>query len=245
MASGDLLIIVPSRGRPQGIARLLDSVHETSRAKTHLHVAVDEDDEKLPQYEAVMARAAGEHDVLETGPRKGLCGSTNDVAVRRAGEYPYLASLGDDMVPRTPGWDAALIRGIQDLGGTGIVYPWDGTREDIPEAVVMSSDIVQALGWMCEPSLKHWYPDNVWADLGRGAGCLRHLRAIAVDHLNVAATPGRADATAIGNGRSLDADRDAYWLWRAERMAGDIAKVVTLRELRAQGVAGVTALQPA
>lgn len=225
----DLLVIVPSRGRPQNIARLLDSVRETSRAETHLHVAVDEDDPKLPQYEAVMAAAGGEHDVLETGPRKGLCAWTNDIAVRRAGEYPFLASLGDDMVPRTPGWDAGLIRGIRDMGGTGFAYPWDGVREDIPEAVAMSSDIVEALGWMCEPSLAHWYPDNVWADLGRGAGCLRHLRVIAVDHRNAVAE-GRADQTAKDNGKSLEADRDAYWAWRRNRMAGDVAVITGLRE---------------
>jgi hypothetical protein len=234
--TGDLLIIVPSRGRPQNIARLLDAVRETRRIDTHVHVAVDEDDETLPQYQAVMDKAGGEHDVLETGPRKGLCGTTNDVAVRRAAEYPYLASLGDDMVPRTSGWDRALTRGIERMGGTGFTYPFDGTREDIPEAVVMSSDIVAALGWMCEPSLKHWYPDNVWADLGRGAGCLRHLRAIAVDHLNVATGQGKVDATAVGNGRSLDADRDAYYAWRRDRMAADIDVIVKLRE---------RALQPA
>ncbi len=234
--SGDLLVIVPSRGRPGSIARLLDSVHATSRAATHLHVAVDEDDETLPQYRAVMDKAGAEGDVLKAGPRKGLCGTTNDVAVRRAGEYPFLASLGDDMVPRTPGWDRALIRGIERMGGTGFTYPWDGVREDIPEAVVMSSDIVAALGWMCEPSLSHWFPDNVWADLGRGASCLRHLRAIAVDHLNVAAVQGKADTTARDNGRSLDADRTAYYGWRKERMAADIATIVKLRE---------QALQPA
>ena len=234
--SGDLLVIVPSRGRPQSIARLLDSVHATSQVKTHLHVAVDDDDEKLAQYQAVMDHAGAEGDVLEVGTRKGLCGTTNDVAVRRAGEYPFLASFGDDMVPRTPGWDRALIRGITDMGGTGIVYPWDGTREDIPEAVVLSSDIVAALGWFCLPELAHWYCDNVWADLGRGAGCLRHLRAIAVDHLNVVAVQAKADATARDNGRSLDADRDAYWHWRATRMADDIATIVKLRE---------QALQPA
>ena len=228
--AGDLLVIVPSRGRPQSIARLLDSVHATSRLQTHLHVAVDEDDEKLPQYQAVMDKAGAEGDVLEVGARKGLCAWTNEVAVRRAAEYPFLASLGDDMVPRTPGWDRALARGIQDMGGTGFTYPWDGTREDIPEAVVMSSDIVAALGWMCEPSLAHWYPDNVWADLGRGAGCLRHLRAIAVDHRNAFAGQGKPDATARDNGRSLNADRDAYWAWRRERMAGDIATIVKLRE---------------
>ena len=201
-----------------------------------MHVAVDEDDETLPQYQAVMDKAGAEGDVLEAGPRRGLCGSTNEVAVRRAGEYPFLASLGDDMVPRTLGWDRALIRGIERMGGTGIVYPWDGVREDIPEAVVLSSDIVAALGWFCLPELAHFYCDNVWADLGRGAGCLRHLRAIAVDHLNVAVGHGKVDATAVGNGRSLDADRDAYYEWRRERMAADIATIVKLRE---------RALQPA
>ncbi len=227
--AGDLLVIVPSRGRPQNIARLLDAIHATSALQTHLHVAVDEDDAALPQYEAVMAKAGGEHDVLESGPRKGLCAWTNDVAVRRAGEYPFLASLGDDMVPRTPGWDRALVTGITRLGGTGLVYPWDGVREDIPEAVVLSSDIVQALGWMCEPSLSHWYVDNVWADLGRGAGCIRHLRAVAVDHRNVAAE-GRSDQTAKDNGKSLEADRDAYWAWRGTRMTEDIATIAALRE---------------
>ena len=135
--AGDLLVITPSRSRPQSIARLLGTMHATSALKTHLHVAVDEDDETLPQYRAVMDKTGGEHDVLEVGPRKGLCEWTNEVAVRRAGEYPFLASLGDDMVPRTPGWDKALVTGIIRMGGTGIVYPLDGTREDIPEAVVL------------------------------------------------------------------------------------------------------------
>jgi len=234
--TGDLLVIVPSRGRPGSIARMLDAVRATSRAVAHLHVAVDEDDEELPRYRAVMDKAGSDGDVLETGPRKGLCAWTNEVAVRRAAEYPYLASFGDDHVPRTPGWDRALIRGIERMGGTGFTYPWDGTREDIPEAVVLSSGIVQALGWMSLPGLAHFYHDDVWADLGRGAGCLRHLRAVAVDHLNVASGQGRPDATARDNGRSLEADRDVYYGWRRERMASDIATVAALRE---------KALQPA
>ena len=32
----DLLVIVPSRGRPQNIARLLDSVRKTRRIDTHV-----------------------------------------------------------------------------------------------------------------------------------------------------------------------------------------------------------------
>ena len=101
-----------------------------------MHVCVDEDDPELPRYEYVMNTAGKEDDHLERGPRKGLTAWTNEVALRRASQYPYLASLGDDMVPETPGWDRALIRGIQRMGGTGFTYPWDGIREDIPEAVV-------------------------------------------------------------------------------------------------------------
>ena len=121
--TGDLLIVVPSRGRPSSIARLLDAVHGTAKAQTHVHVAVDDDDPELERYKYVMKQAAGEGDKLTVGPRKGLCAWTNEIAVPAAEEYPYLASLGDDMVPRTPGWDKALIRGIERMGGTGITFP--------------------------------------------------------------------------------------------------------------------------
>lgn len=234
--TADLLLIVPSRGRPQNIARLLDSVHDTARLDTCVHVAVDEDDEKLPQYQAVMAKAGRDGDVLEAGPRNGLCGWTNEIAVAQAERYPFLASFGDDHLPRTPGWDAALTRAITDMGGTGVAYPWDGIREDVPEACVMSSSIVAALGWMCLPGLQHWYGDNAWADLGQGAGCIRHLRAVAVDHLHPRARKASGDATYSQAGKSLDADRAVYYAWRAERMAADIATIVKLRE---------RALQPA
>ena len=75
--------------------------------------------------------------------------------------------------------------------GPAIAYPWDGMREDIPEAPVVSSQIVRALGWLINPAVSHYYGDNTLADLGRGAGCLRFLRAVAVDH----AHPGRGAGT--------------------------------------------------
>ena len=225
--TGDLLVIVPSRGRPQNIARLLDAVHATAKMKTHVHVAVDDDDPELERYRYVMGQAGADGDVLTTGPRKGLAAWTDEIAVAQAAEYPFLASLGDDHVPYTPGWDKALIRAIVSMGGTGFAYPWDGTREDIPEAVVMSSDIVAALGWMCLPGLEHWYIDNVWADLGRAAGCLRHLRAVKVEHA------WKGDQTSRESSEKITADRDAYYAWRrSERMEQDAGAVISLREAR-------------
>jgi hypothetical protein len=225
---GDLLVIVPSRGRPENIRRLLNGVHETSKLATHVHVAADDDDPDLESYRQVMDEAGSPGDVLETGPRKGLAAWTNEIALRRAGEYPFLASFGDDHLPRTQHWDYYLVRAIEHMGG-GFSYPWDGQREDVPQAVVVSSGIVQALGWMCEPSLQHYYVDNVWADLGRGAGCIRHCRAVAVDHVHPAAGKAPADKTYTEAGGKLAADREAYQEWRRSRMTGDIAKIIALQ----------------
>ena len=232
--TGDLLIIVPSRGRPGNVARLLGAVHMNRRLETHVCLAVDDDDESLHDYEDIMQRSGADGDEIITGSRDGLAGWTNQVALLKSADYRYLASFGDDHIPRTRGFDKALCRGIEDMGGTGFTYPWDGLREDVPEAVVMSSDIVQALGWMCEPSLHHYYIDNVWADLGRGAGCLRHLRAVAVDHLNAASGRAPGDATYASASEKLLQDRDAYRSWRKDKAADDIKVVMSLRDRRLQ-----------
>ena len=54
---------------------------------------------------------------------EGTDGMDECIAVPAAEEYPYLASFGDDMVPRTPEWQKALIEGIERMGGTGFTYP--------------------------------------------------------------------------------------------------------------------------
>ena len=178
--SGDLLIIVPSRARPGNAERLLSAVHETAKLATHVHLCVDEDDPRLGDYADLEC---GPGDRLEIGPRKGLArGPTRSRCAGRASTVPGFP--GDDMVPGTPHWDYFLTRAIEDLGGTGFSYPW-GIREDVPEAVVLSSDIVAALGWMALPCCQHFFIDNAWADLGRGAGCLRHCRAVSVDHVQL------------------------------------------------------------
>ena len=229
--TGDLLIVVPSRGRPANLGRLLDAVHATRQLDTHVHAGVDWDDPLLDEYETVMKEhGTPGRDRMDVGPRKGLAAWTNDIAARWAGEYPFLASFGDDHLPKTRGFDRALTRAITDMGGTGFAYPWDGIRTDIPEAIVMSSNIVQALGWMANPACKHFWIDDTWADLGNGAGCIAHLRAVVVEHVHPDVGKAAGDATYSESNQKIPEDREAYFTWRAERMAGDIATICALRE---------------
>lgn len=228
--TGDLLVITPSRGRPQNVARLLDAVHATARAVTHVAVAVDDDDPEFAAYEAVMGQHGGTGDWLTHAPRMGLIEWTNAIAVPQAGYYKALASFGDDHLPRTKGWDAALLRAIDDMGGTGVAYPWDGVREDVPEAPVVSTDIVQALGWLLNPACAHYFGDDTLGAIGRGAGCLRYLRAVWVEHLTPANGKAPGDQTYRDNSASIAADKAAYQQWRQEHLTAAVAVVRELRE---------------
>lgn len=228
----DLLVIVPSRGRPESVKRLVAACADTCTAKTDLVFGFDDDDPAL-EGNIAAAEAAGtrwESPPWEHGPRKSLTAWTNDLARKYGSGYRALASLGDDHVPRTPGWDSALLAAIDGMGGTGFAYPNDLVRDDIPEAVVMSSDIVETLGWMANPETSHWFVDNCWADLGKNAGCIAYLPDVIVEHANAASGKAPGDQTNYDSARSFAADQDAYGHWRTERMRGDVA---TLRALRA------------
>lgn len=232
----DLLVIVPSRGRPGNVARFLRTVAATSAAATDVVFAFDDDDPHFPQSVAAAAGGPIGASVVH-GPRKGLGAWTNTVAAAHLNSYRAFASFGDDHVPQTHGWDKLLLGAIDGMGGTGISYPDDGIRDDVCEAVVISADIVAALGWMCEPSLQHWYVDNVWADLGKGADCLTYMPDVLVPHKHPAATGiGQLDATYRDSGRHIPADKKAYETWRAERMSADVATVQALRETAHAGI---------
>jgi hypothetical protein len=224
----DLLVIVPSRGRPANVARLLKALEHTMRSEGELVLGLDEDDPTLQQTRDAIAAASFPVRV-RVGRRNTWAGWTNDLAVPAADSFAALCSLGDDHVPLTPGWDIRLIDAIRAAGGTGFAYGNDrlqGYR--LPTAVVVSSDIVRALGWLCQPSLRHYFNDDVWKSLGEAAGCIRYLPAVVIEHRHRSRT-GHSDATYAEALAYWSADRVAYDTWREERMAEDVRKITTLR----------------
>ena len=169
-------MITPTRGRPWHLQRLAVALQDTCALGTDLAFWVDDDDPRLREY-----RELGLPGFL-TGPRGTLTGLTNRIAADRAGEYRFLASLGDDHVPRTPGWDRELCGEIDRMGGTGFAWA-DGSRWVIPEAIVISSDIVQALGWMANPRCGHYKIDDTWLELGLAARCIAYRHDVLVEHM--------------------------------------------------------------
>lgn len=189
-----LLVIVPTRGRPQNISRLIDAWAETSAGVAQLLVAVDDDDPAKLDYLSVVLPTGFAW--LEAAPRPdggGMGPVLNRYATRYAGSYRALGFLGDDHVPRSGGWDRLIVKALSELG-TGIVYGDDlFQRQNLPTAVFMTADIVRTLGWMSPPELRHLWIDNAWMDLGRAAGCLRYLPDVVIEHVHPAAAKAAMD----------------------------------------------------
>lgn len=222
----DLVVITPTRGRPVQAARLADAIRETTLGRAELLLLVDDDDPYRGAYLEAFAMRPGVFAAVAA--RAGLVGSTNVgarmVLDRDAEHRPeWLASLGDDHLPRTPNWDLRLIDAIRRMNGPGWAYGNDLLQgRGLPTAWVQHASTVDLLGWMMLPTLGHMYPDNVVLDLG-GADRLAYVPGVIIEHLHPLAGKSQVDESYAETGRpeQYDRDRAAYRQWREGRMAVD------------------------
>lgn len=235
----DLAILVPSRGRPEQLDKLLRALTHTCSAPFMVYVGLDDDDPDIAQYASVTdALNAGQAPVdfmvyTSVGPRRSLADWTNDLALTAMRELapPFLASLGDDHRPVTVGWDVELMAAVGRLPGPGWAYGNDlfqGPR--LPTAWVQSSALFSGLGWVMPRALRHMYVDNVVYDLGRHANRITYCPDVVVEHRHPYAGKGSWDGLYETNsqGARFIEDRAAYERWRLEEFKRDAETVAAL-----------------
>jgi hypothetical protein len=211
--TADLLVICVTRGRPQHVPALWDAWQATADGCADLMFAVDDDDPELGAY---LDCAPMPGTFWYTGPRLGLARTLNAVAVQQAPRYRMLASWGDDHRPRTRGWDTRLVQALDGLG-SGVAYGNDLLQgEHIPTAAAMTSDIVQALGYMAAPGMQHLCIDVVWKNWGEAMGRLAYLPDVIIEHCHPHAGTAPMDAGYAETYRPERSreDQEAYWSYR-------------------------------
>lgn len=229
----DLLVIVPSRGRPESVARVARAWEATGAFEdARLMFAVDADDPSVASYRHHARHLAGDVAVLDQPSWTPMVPKLNRVALTAAVGHGAIAFMGDDHLPRTPGWANRYLTELRALG-TGIVYGNDGYQgERLPTQWAMTADIVRALGRMVPAPVEHLYCDNAILDLGRAAGCIRYLPDVLVEHMHpVAGKAADDDQYRRVNGRDqYRRDRAAYRQWSRSR-SGLLADTAAVRAL--------------
>ena len=215
-------ILLPSRGRAHNLSRFLDAVSMTA-LDSHVYVRLDKDDPDLYSYAQILDRVNDAEYTLVIGPRTGFASSMNEMAERAEIDgVTHVGMFGDDVVPVTHGWDAALVEGLG--GRLGVAYGNDGLRKkhapDLPTHYITQIEVYRRLGYLAPPTIRHLFLDNVARDIGK---ILRNFVYVPVDithHHPWADGEHLHDTTYAEGGRNSDirvADQRAYLQWQQQK----------------------------
>ena len=177
MVESDLVVLIPTRGRPDNAVALEQAFVDTNTKAKRFYI-VDFNDETRSQYSWKLPVESVIMIHNETG---GMAYPLNYIARQFIGEFDNFAFMGDDHRPRTANWDEKFVEELYT--GSDIVYGNDLFQGSaLPTAVAMSAEIVEALRGMVPDSQRHLYLDNFWLKLGQDLGKIKYMPDVIIEH---------------------------------------------------------------
>jgi hypothetical protein len=217
------LVIIPTRNRGIEIReRVLESASKSEMSEFILSVD-DDDDTDYSWVERVGLK-------LAKNPNKSMNDALNAVAIKYSSKFEYLTFMGDDHVARTQSWDTRLVESISRLS-FGLAYGDDLIAgEKLPTSIVLSSSLVETLGYMTPQCLRHMYLDNFWLDIGTQTNRIHFVPSVIIEHMHHSVGKSQLDMTykATNRHRTNLSDRLRYATYRTFSMPRDIFKLSQL-----------------
>jgi hypothetical protein len=206
-------VLVPSRGRPGNLRRLIDTIASTATGEYQIYTRIDDDDPARDEYLTVEGAN------ITTGPRVFFGASLNEIwPIADADGCTHLAMFGDDVVPETVGWDQMLITALG--GRLGVAYGSDGLERKhgigLPTHYITQTEVPRRIGWFYLPTLRHLFGDNVAREIGLGLDNFQYVPGAKLAHLhrwNKMAPDDLTYQEANDKGKA-QLDRVAFETWR-------------------------------
>jgi len=227
-----LLTICPSRNRPELCKRMLDSFDKTKSEWSNIIVYVSVDDPQIGKYEDILN---GRLHIF--GPRRTLVEVINYVSCEYMSAIAYYQEVNDDHIYITDKWDEKLIGKIE-YGGNKFGMAWgrDGMNNNdnpnLPTAVIVSGEIIKALGYFFPPHLKHIACDDALLDIGNKTKTIFYNPEVTIEHMHYYAivnnkhkAPLDDNYRSIYNEATLKEGRQLLHEWRSNNMEKDIERV--------------------
>jgi predicted O-methyltransferase YrrM len=246
----DLAIIVPTKGRPENILKVISAWDFTNAWDVaDLVLAIDGDDPSYAAYVEIL-------DHFNIGVTEGepcplriithdewhpMVHKLDETARALSGQYWALGFAGDDHLPRTIGWTQTYLDALRELR-TGLVYGDDGFQhENLCTEWAMTSDVVRALGRMVPAPVDHMYSDVSVLETFRAAGAVRYLPQVVIEHMHPIVGKAENDAQyrRVNHRDQFRKDLATYEAWQRADRAADVAAVVALQPDRPMPVAPV------
>src|SRR5262245_3541141 len=186
----DLVVIIPSRGRPHDVERMAVAFADTRADEIAVIYAVERDDPCIDDYRKAVSEwfAFGEMLAVSAGAMAPAINLAARAAVDDLDPYA-LAVLNDDHIPRSAGWHETIVNALRTYHpAVGMVYPDDGHQGARLSTVwAVTSSWVRMVNRMIPAKVSHLYADNAVMDLARVAGCMTYLPGVLIEHMHPAA----------------------------------------------------------
>lgn len=188
-----IVLLLPTRGRPDNIVRMLQSLHESSHVMPEVIARIDDDDEEIKSALDQLI-AAGEKISYRIGPRITLTEYWNEISGFSSAEIVMFAA--DDIVFKTKGWDS-LIRETFDTHPDKMIFVhgddghWGGR---FGTHGFLHRKWIDALGYVLPPYFSSDYGDTWINDVANMLG-RRVFLPIVIEHMHFLFGKAQMDAT--------------------------------------------------
>jgi len=193
--------ILPSLGRPNKISELIEDANLPKK----ITLILQKTDPRLPDYLDLDYPPLWK---LHAAPVRNLVEALNWAWENYPEEKQY-SFLGDDV--KIEG-DVNLLESA--AASNFITYPTDSIHgHRLCPHFSIGGDLVRAVGYLAYPKLHHNFIDNVWWEIGRELGLLKHLPEVTFHHQHHLTGHTTLDSTYVKGQSTANLDAKTFKAW--------------------------------
>lgn len=158
-------VLIPERGRPMMLFRLIKSLLETAGDDKAFEVlvAIDDDD---PAWATMDGQEIDGRVRYFVWPRpKTLGEKLNMLAAQAKADTMFM--MANDYVMLTHGWPGIIREAVAALpNGIGVPFPKDSLHPDHASFPIITRRMMDAIGYFAPVWFPYWYVDTWWDEIG-------------------------------------------------------------------------------
>lgn len=194
-------LLLPSRGRPRELQRMIESVRSTAVNEIEIIVRFDDDDQK-----SIIATQLSGIKIL-VGPRlREITKYWNECFDACHGDI--VAQMNDDVIFRTPGWDVTIENAFAECPDQILMVHGNdlgGQRDKFGPHPFVSRKWIETLGYFIAPYFSSDYGDTFINDLANALGRRKYLPFV-IEHMHFIWGKAEVDQTTRERLERHDAD---------------------------------------
>ncbi len=195
-----IAILTPSRGRPTGLRRLVETATEYSsgRNKISFEHYIDYDDPSFPEYAEKLKGFEKLNSRINLGPPQSVSISWNDIAKIAINNGAEILMMGnDDLIFNTPQWDEILVKETKNFPDK-IYCMWfnDGINDGRHCAFPIISDLwFKTVGYFSPGIFNFLYNDTWIFDIAKRIDRGHYIPQVTAEHLHFSTGKSKKDET--------------------------------------------------